>query len=1049
MRTRLRRLLTPPLFENEDETYSAQVLNAIIWVVIIAVFLLAIPRWGTNAWISPTTGIFLGILLIISLISFALMHRGYIRAASVFFVGFAWLTLIAQAALANGLWDVALLTLPALILLTALLLGWRKGIASGILSLVVLVCFAYLQTINPQPPPVRPPYKYAWNLGVVFMASSALVYILIYRLNRSLFDARLELRERLRAEEKLQAQADYLAALHETTLGLINRLELKPLLRTILHRSAELLGTEHVGIYLVEADDAAIYQEMGSGLYKARDGDGVKKGEGLIGKAWQSKETIVINEYEDWADTHFSAMGKGMRSVIGVPLKSGERTLGLLSAASLETPNFFTYEKTILLERFASLAALAIENARLYESAQKDILERRIAEENLRSSEERFRKVFNNSNVAICIISLGEGIFLDANQAFLDLFGFDASQALGHSAKELNLWNSAEEREKFLKELFEKESLENIASEFVDGLGRSRAVLGSYELIDIKGQRCILCMLHDISAARQMQRDLEASENRMRAILNAIPDLTFEVSKDGIFLDLISSSELELALEPQEFIGRNIKDVFSTNIGEQMTFALERALKTNHIHAFEYGLPEDEEVQFFEARVTAATSESAIIMVRDISQRRWAETEREKLIGELEAKNAESETLRESVAIIAETLDENKAVTLILDQLEKVIPYDSASVQLTRDGDLEIVSIRGLEPIQEHLSLIFPVNEKEPIYPLIKGIEPYLLIEDVLDSFPKFYEGYEGKLHEDIQSWLVVPLKVKGKIIGVITLDGHSKRKFNRKHAELALIYAGQVAVALENARLFSDLQNELSVRKLLIEELENKNAELERFTYTVSHDLKSPVITIRGFLGFLESDALSGNMTRLRGDIKRISDATDKMQRLLNELLDLSRVGRQVNQPIAVSFNEIVNEALELVQGRIQENQVRVQVQENMETVFVDRQRIVEAVQNLIDNAAKFVGENPLIEIGQQGKEEEMPLFFIRDNGVGIPAAHFERIFGLFNKLDAVSDGTGVGLALVKRIVEIHKGRIWVESKTDVGSTFFFTLPAKPQTDS
>jgi signal transduction histidine kinase len=110
-----------------------------------------------------------------------------------------------------------------------------------------------------------------------------------------------------------------------------------------------------------------------------------------------------------------------------------------------------------------------------------------------------------------------------------------------------------------------------------------------------------------------------------------------------------------------------------------------------------------------------------------------------------------------------------------------------------------------------------------------------------------------------------------------------------------------------------------------------------------------------------------------------------------------------------------------------------------------------VEVVQNLIDNAAKYMGDQamPTVEIGQRGLENGMPVFFVRDNGIGIAPEHHERIFGLFNKLDARSEGTGVGLALVKRIVEVHGGRIWVESEMGEGTTFFFTLPSKPKPDS
>ena len=102
------------------------------------------------------------------------------------------------------------------------------------------------------------------------------------------------------------------------------------------------------------------------------------------------------------------------------------------------------------------------------------------------------------------------------------------------------------------------------------------------------------------------------------------------------------------------------------------------------------------------------------------------------------------------------------------------------------------------------------------------------------------------------------------------------------------------------------------------------------------------------------------------------------------------------------------------------------------------------EILQNLIDNAAKYMGdqENPQIEIGRQGEDGGKPIFYVKDNGIGIAPEYHERIFGLFNKLDAMSEGTGVGLALVKRIIEVHGGRIWVESEVGQGSTFYFTLP-------
>ncbi len=172
---------------------------------------------------------------------------------------------------------------------------------------------------------------------------------------------------------------------------------------------------------------------------------------------------------------------------------------------------------------------------------------------------------------------------------------------------------------------------------------------------------------------------------------------------------------------------------------------------------------------------------------------------------------------------------------------------------------------------------------------------------------------------------------------------------------------------------------------------------------------------------------------------------AADKMWRLLDELLEMARVGRNVNPPVAVSLAELVAEALTAVAGRIAERGVEVRVESNDVVLFGDRPRLVEIWQNLIDNAVKYMGEKsaPRIDIGlESGKGG--PIYYVRDNGLGIEPGFHEKIFGLFEKLDQDSEGSGLGLALVKRIVEFNGGRIWVESSgVGQGSCFWFTLPA------
>jgi signal transduction histidine kinase len=232
--------------------------------------------------------------------------------------------------------------------------------------------------------------------------------------------------------------------------------------------------------------------------------------------------------------------------------------------------------------------------------------------------------------------------------------------------------------------------------------------------------------------------------------------------------------------------------------------------------------------------------------------------------------------------------------------------------------------------------------------------------------------------------------------------------------------------------------------REKLIVELEAKNAELERFTYTVSHDLKSPLVTVSGFLGFLEQDATKGDMERLRGDMQHIRKATDTMQQLLNELLELSRIGRLINPSQTVAFEDIVQEALARVAGQITKRGVQIIIAADFPRVSGDRPRLIEVIQNLVENAIKFMGEQPepQIDIGVQYQDQET-MFFVADNGIGIDPRYHEKIFGLFERLDPTLDGTGIGLALVKRIIEVHDGRIWVASAGQgQGSTFYFTLP-------
>ncbi len=309
------------------------------------------------------------------------------------------------------------------------------------------------------------------------------------------------------------------------------------------------------------------------------------------------------------------------------------------------------------------------------------------------------------------------------------------------------------------------------------------------------------------------------------------------------------------------------------------------------------------------------------------------------------------------------------------------------------------------------------------------------------------------------QSWWAWTLYVLG--LGLV-VTGFVRRQqgkvdLERANAERERANAERERLNAERERQSAEERRHLlAERETLIGELEHKNAELERFNYTVSHDLKTPLVTIKNFLGLLLKDARSGDVKRLDHDARRIGAAADRLSRLLDELLELSRLGRHAGPPEEVPLAELAREALEKVREPAIERGVAVKIEPRLPVVFGDRLRLLQLLHNLLANAVQYMGDEsaPRIEVGLRHDVSEdersgrdalgrpQRVFFVRDNGMGIDRRYHELVFGLFERLDAAAEGTGIGLALAKRIVEMHGGRIWVESEgLGRGSTFCFTL--------
>lgn len=499
-----------------------------------------------------------------------------------------------------------------------------------------------------------------------------------------------------------------------------------------------------------------------------------------------------------------------------------------------------------------------------------------------------------------------------------------------------------------------------------------------------------------LEQARNNEQAWRLSEERFRVFMETSPAIVIMKDADSRYVYCNPRVEKLFGRPVYEILGKTEFDLFPKEEADQFTSTDRFVFETGQAMIDEYAAraPDGELHHWwvFKFPMRDSTGKQYVgLQILDVTERKQAE----------DALARERDLLHVLMDSVPDTVyfkDRNSRFTLVNDRQARMLGVNSPEDAVGRNDSHFMPAALAEAVLEEERRLI------EKGEALLDRVE-YIPLPD---GTPRWMSASKAPIRDQ-----------HGHITGLV---GISRDITERKLAEME--------------------------RETLIKDLEVRNAELERFTYTVSHDLKSPIVTIQGFLGLLEKDVLDRDIDRVKHDILRIKAATQKMHKLLGELLELSRIGRLMNSPQELPFASVVEEAISNVGGQLQNGTVHISVQPDLPYVYGDRVRLVEVLQNLLDNACKYMGDQPQpqVDVGCQTMNDGKNAFFVRDNGIGIDPRYHQRIFGLFDKLDPKTEGAGVGLAVVKRIIEVHGGTIWLDSEGQgQGSVFYFTLGEKP----
>jgi PAS domain S-box-containing protein len=596
----------------------------------------------------------------------------------------------------------------------------------------------------------------------------------------------------------------------------------------------------------------------------------------------------------------------------------------------------------------------------------RDITDRKHAEEKLRRSEAMLRAILDQMPSAVTVRDAQTGALIISNARSQEIMGTlvdSADQFARYRGFHPDGRPYQAEDWPLSRSLASGEVVhaEEVTYQQNDGT-RITLSINSAPVRDPQGQTALaVAVFDDVTQRKRADEQLERSRQRLNEFLTSIQDDFYVLDRDWNFVYASRLFTSKIGKEPEDFVGNNIWEMFPKHVGTAFEENFRAAMEKREVRRFEIG------GKYTSAwyRMTAFPSNEGItVLGTDITDRKRAE---------------------EEIANLAKFPTENPNPILRVQTDGRLTYANTASQELLDKWACKFIGYLP-EELRDFITIAAADNLNKTV---------------------------DVPCNDKIYSIMIVPI-VEGGYINIYGRD-----ITDRKRAEESL--------------------------KLLAEDLRRSNAELEQFAYVASHDLQEPLRMISSYVQLL-ARRYQGKLDNDADEFIHFAvDGAKRMQNLINDLLSYSRVGTRTNPLVPVSAENILKEALANLQFLIEENGAEITYQP-LPVVRGDFPQLVTVFQNLVGNAIKFRGaEPPCIHIEARQAEEEW-IFSVRDNGIGIDPKFAERIFVIFQRLNdrAAYPGTGIGLAICKRVIQRHGGRIWVESGPGEGATFYFTLPVK-----